>query len=726
MSDLASQLQQLTLRLESSASALSADESRLLFDSFLPSSPTDSKSLAYIALAKLCSSIRDASPASESAPDPIMPIFATELDNRLSSTRADSVTSALGFLHALFQVDPAAAAALFSLPETVSSLEDIPEIFSDTASPVLRPFASLLAQASSNSSCRTLINERGRSWLMMQARQTRDPKLQASAAVALTKLARGITVSFLEPQAQDVQNTANIQKEEEALLKLMSSLVLSGPNDTKVADDASSLVDSIEGLTHLSASAEHKDEIAKNTALLKKMFALVPVASISAKASAQIKNNFDESTMFHRDNTVLLFGIASIVSNLVSYRPPRSKEECAIEQLRRTATPGTKRNTLPVPVDDPADTESAVAARARLVIEAGVLPALSALSQSTSIGVRRATGSAYLGLVTEQANRGKVVQGGGIKSLLHIAQRATYDRPPNAPGGLTTQDLLPLQALAKLTITHPPNLLFGNSPRSAIGPLSTLLSHSDATTLQQFEALMALTNIAGVDADGVLKPVGARRIEELMLEEHKMVRRAAVELLCNLVGSEEIWKRYTGEGEEDNQASKAVQSRLHVLMALSDVEDLPTRRAASGALAMLTSSPLAVDSLLGLERGPSRLMKIVRELVYPSGMFSFIQYNLNLCECFIVVEDDQDSEGENEAEPLEHDASLTLRGVTIACNILTKASPQFKQDLVDASQETGLLEALLQTVQTGDDGSKRPAAEALVWIGRARGQIPPT
>ncbi|KEP49400.1 microfilament motor [Rhizoctonia solani 123E] len=708
MSDLTSQLQKLALRLEGSASfALNTEESKQLFDSFLPSSETHTKSLAYIVLAKLCSSIREASPSADNTPDPIAPIFAPELDNRLSSTRADSVTSALGLLHALFQVDPAAASALFSLPETVSSLEDIPDIFSDATSPVLRPFASLLAQAASNSSCRTLINERGKSWLSMQARQTRDSKLQASAAVALTKLSRGIPAASLESQTQEVHHTGDVQKGEESLLNLMSSLVISGPNDTKITDDASALVDSIEGLTHLSASAEHKDAIAQNTRLIKKMFALVPVVSASFKASAQLKNDFDESSMLHRDNPVLLFGIASIVSNLVSYRPPRSQEERAIEQLRRTTTPGAKRNTLPVPVDDPADADSAVAARAKLLMEAGALPALGALAQSTSVGVRRATGSAYLGLVTEQANRGKVVQGGGIKALLHIAQRATYDRPPNAPADLTPQDLLSLQALAKLTITHPPSLLFGNSPRSAVVPLSTLLSHKDANTLQQFEALMALTNLAGVDAEGVIKPVGVRRIEELMLEEHKMVRRAAVELLCNLIGSEEIWERYTGEGEEADQASKAVQSRLHVLMALSDVEDLPTRRAASGALAMLTSSTSAVDSLLGLERGPSRLLKVVRELVSPS-------------------ETEPDDEADDEGESLEHDASLTLRGVTIACNVLTKSSPQFKDDLLEASQETGLLGALLQTVQTGDDASKRPAAEALVWIGRARGQIPPT
>ncbi|KDN43171.1 hypothetical protein RSAG8_06324, partial [Rhizoctonia solani AG-8 WAC10335] len=686
MSDLTSQLQKLALRLEGSGSlTLNTDETKLLFDSFLPSSQIDSRSLAYIVLAKLCSSSREASPSADNAPDPIAPIFALELDSRLSSTRADSVTSALELLHALFQVDPAAASALFSQPETVSSLEDIPDIFSDATSPVLRPFASLLAQAASNSSCRTLINERGKSWLLMQARQTRDSKLQASAAVALTKLSRGIPAASLESQTQDSRNIrAKRHKTNRRCVFYITT--------------------QIEGLTHLSSSAEHKDTIAQNILLVKKMFALVPVVSASSKASAQLRNKFDESSMLQRDNSVLLFGIASIVSNLVSYRPPHSQEERAIEQLRRTTTPGAKRNTtLPVPVDDPADADSAVAARAKLLLEAGVLPALNALAQNTSIGVRRATGSAYLGLVTEQANRGKVVQGGGIKALLHIAQRATYDRPPNTKGDLTPQDLLSLQALAKLTITHPPNILFGNSPRSAIGPLSALLSHKDANTLQQFEALMALTNLAGVDADGVLKSVGVRRIEELMLEEHKMVRRAAVELLCNLVGSEEIWERYTGEGEDVDQASKAVQSRLHVLMALSDVEDLPTRRAASGALAMLTSSTSAVDSLLGLERGPPRLLKVVRELVSPS-------------------ETEPDEEGDDEGEPLEHDGSLTLRGATIAYNVLTNSSPRFKDDLLEASQETGLLGALLQTVQTGDDASKRPAAEALVWIRRARGQ----
>ncbi|KAG9121619.1 hypothetical protein FRC07_002361 [Ceratobasidium sp. 392] len=553
----------------------------------------------------------------------------------------------------------------------------------------------------------------------MQSRQTRDPQLRAAAAVALTKLARGAPVASLESQVGAENNDQNLRKDEQSLLKMMSHLVVSGTMDASTRGHDSSLVDSIEGLTHLSASSEHKDALAKDVGLLRKMFALVPVVSASDKASAQLKSNYIEKVQDNRDNTVLLFGIASIVSNLVSYRPPRSQTDRAIEQLRRTATPGAKLGALPVSVDDPAETDAAAAARARLLLGAGVLPALSALAQSSSIGVRRAAGSAYLGLVTEQANRGRIIQGGGVKSLLHIAQRATYDRPPSSnpsspsssTAELTPDDLLSLQALSKLTITHPPNLLFGASPRTAVGPLSNLLAHKDASTLQQFEALMALTNIASVDAEGVIKGTSARVVEELMLAEHKMVRRAAVELLCNLVGSEEIWTRYTGEVETATEQSlptnKAVQSRLHVLMALSDVDDLPTRRAASGALAMLTSSKSAVNLLLGLDRGPSRLTKIVRELVQPSD------------------DTQEDSEGGEEVQPQEHDASLTLRGVTIARNVMCNSASSSESELVAAAKDSGLLAALLNVVRAGDDALKQPAAEALVWMGRAQGQIPP-
>jgi hypothetical protein len=73
-------------------------------------------------------------------------------------------------------------------------------------------------------------------------------------------------------------------------------------------------------------------------------------------------------------------------------------------------------------------------------------------------------------------------------------------------------------------------------------------------------------------------------VEELLLHQNTMVRRAATELICNLVGSEPgiIYFEPT---------SPSSSSRLHILLALSSSEDVPTRLAASGALTSLVYSP---------------------------------------------------------------------------------------------------------------------------------------
>ena len=95
---------------------------------------------------------------------------------------------------------------------------------------------------------------------------------------------------------------------------------------------------------------------------------------------------------------------------------------------------------------------------------------------------------------------------------------------------------------------------------------------------------MALTNLAShsqevatriARADGLLN-----QVELLMLEDHVLVRRAATELICNLVcGCEEVFNKYGGVH------SSASNSKLQILVALCDVDDLATRLAASGALA---------------------------------------------------------------------------------------------------------------------------------------------
>ncbi len=65
------------------------------------------------------------------------------------------------------------------------------------------------------------------------------------------------------------------------------------------------------------------------------------------------------------------------------------------------------------------------------------------------------------------------------------------------------------------------------------------------TALENFEALMALTNLASLGENvrkRILKEDGFANIEHYMYDEHRMLRRAATECICNLVKQEEVRK----------------------------------------------------------------------------------------------------------------------------------------------------------------------------------------
>ena len=99
------------------------------------------------------------------------------------------------------------------------------------------------------------------------------------------------------------------------------------------------------------------------------------------------------------------------------------------------------------------------------------------------------------------------------------------------------------QAVARLAITTNPVMAFpGQQTYEAIRSQLYLLKQEqrvDRSSLMNFEALMALTNLASID-DGhrnkiVTTPEMIYCIESLALENHDMLRRAAVQLMCNLL-----------------------------------------------------------------------------------------------------------------------------------------------------------------------------------------------
>ncbi|XP_025774518.1 protein unc-45 homolog A [Puma concolor] len=177
----------------------------------------------------------------------------------------------------------------------------------------------------------------------------------------------------------------------------------------------------------------------------------------------------------------------------------------------------------------------------------------------------------FLALVDDVEDRGTVVAQGGGKALLPLALEGTDVGQTKAA-----------QALAKLTITSNPEMTFpGERIYEVVRPLVSLL-HLNCSGLQNFEALMALTNLAGISErlrQKILKEKAVPMIEGYMFEEHEMIRRAATECMCNLAMSKEVQDLFEAKGND----------RLKLLVLYSGEDDELLRRAAAGGLAMLTS-----------------------------------------------------------------------------------------------------------------------------------------
>ena len=297
---------------------------------------------------------------------------------------------------------------------------------------------------------------------------------------------------------------------------------------------------SAEGLAYLTLDADIKEELIEDKAA---MTALVDLA-----------RNGDLS---------VLFGVVTTFVNLTnSYE----KQE-VIPELVELA----KFAKQHVPEDHPKDAKEYVDNRCRRLCDLQVVTALVALTKSQSKTSREMISRVFNAVCELQELRGIVVQQGGVKALLKLALENNTDYGKNIAS----------QALARIGITLNPEVAFpGQRCVEVVRPLVNIL-HPDCSALQNFEALMALTNLAQVSPSvrsRIFKDSGFSRIDSYLYEEHPLLKRAAVQCLVNLITSEEAVRIYEGDND-----------RVKYLVILCEEEDLDTVKAASGALAMLTS-----------------------------------------------------------------------------------------------------------------------------------------
>lgn len=676
---------------DNSWSGFAPDELCTLLSAFLPTYPATLHTKGYLVLSAFCQLRRANAANPDEGSQALTHTFEIPVTARIADTQENEALAGLTFLSALFDVDHPSACAIFQHDGTLEAIMDTLDLFSKSIANDLA-VAHLLGRAAGHKPCRRLFEADHRNWLEWKSRQKDNAEVRAAAAVAIVKLVRGSSADAAEAGGTPEQPTMG----DDELAMLMKGLVL----DTGAP---SSLSDAVEGLAYISTNPAIKETLSKDSAFLQRLFALVPKRK---GAAAESLGDYAASP---------LYGTVLIISNLCAHRPRLSAEEVQIVKLRRMAkakSAGQSQNQSTEEESDPLDDDEHAKERGRRLINVGGMEALtSAVRATDSRAVRAVVGKAILNLVEDKENRGKVLQAGGAKALQTIihailppAKASDSKKVPQ----IDKDDFEPIQALAKLAITSAPVQVFGPNEGTiydVIRPFSLMVTHPNASLLQRFEAMMALTNLSSHGPEAASRIARAdgltNKVELLMLEDHTLVRRAATELVCNLIaGSEETFDRWGGD------KSQASRSKLQVLIALCDVEDLPTRLAASGALATLTMSPDACESLAELQHERHRVLPIFGQLIDPS-----------------VVARPEPDEGveEDEQEQLETDPGLVHRGIVCIRNWFIGLQTQATQmEIASEANRVGVVRALVGAVkgcaQSPNSPILRPAAETLKWL----------
>ena len=665
---------------------LGSEEVSHLTQAFLPTQSADTRSKAYLVLSAACQHIRETvTPPkgkgveeSDPATEALVKLFATPIRDMFRETNNDQLITAVSFFIALFQVDWQSAAVVFLEDSVFESLTDVIDLA--PSKELAGEVARLLAQASAHKTCRErIVSSDLQGWLERSSRQTSDTPLRSASAVALIKLSRGTAEDTKGLATADSQPSTSSSVNETELASLMKNLVVSG-------DDSSAMTNAVEGLAYMSIEPQIKETLSKDTAFLSRLFNLIP----------RPKKN-QVLSVLPATNTAQAYGIAVIIANICSYRPRLSQEQEQIAKLKQMANgPSPSGLNSTKPVTDPLDDDSRVKERCRRMVNAGVGGVLSGMVRITDgKGVYLSVAKAILGLVEEKENRGKLLQGGCSRALITIIR--SFLPPATTPARQVEESILDaIQALAKFAITASPLHVFGpdqGSTLDAIRPFSILLLHPSSSLLQQFEALMALTNLSSTSPEAstrISKSEGLmNKVESMLLDDNQLVQRASTELICNLIaGSEEVFEKYGG-----HEVTAGSKSKIQILVALSDVEDPQTRLAASGALATVTSSPNACKTLYSLQMERHRLLPIFTQLIDPTS------------------EDDDIPPDPASAAGLLH------RGVVCVRNFLTLLDDESIEALVPDAKSSGLAQGLVKVVKSNAEVQNmsilRPAAEAL-------------
>jgi len=297
-----------------------------------------------------------------------------------------------------------------------------------------------------------------------------------------------------------------------------------------------------EGLSYLTLDADVKEKLMEDEGAIKALIEL-----------AKAEKNED-----------CAYGVVTLLVNVTN---SFEKQEIMPEMLELA-----KFAKHHIPQEHEMDDQDFVDKRIYTLAKLGATSALVALSKTESKNIKELICRVINAICKFPELRGEVVQQGGSKALVGMALDGTEKGMRHAA-----------QALSRIGITQDPKLAFpGNRACDIVRPICALLN-VEYSGIENFEALMALGNLATV-GDSVRTRIlkegdFVAAIENYMFEEHALIRRAAVQCFTNLCTSSIQVKRCEGKNDKVK----------YLVLLCGDDEDSEIVKAAAGSLAMLTS-----------------------------------------------------------------------------------------------------------------------------------------
>jgi len=384
---------------------------------------------------------------------------------------------------------------------------------------------AIIAAASKKDKCTAIANLGEK--ILNQLKESKNEEIRLRALVGLSKVSSvGSTDASIRP----------FSREANCIYARDCKAIISRPTPEFTLKQYA-----IEALAYLSFDGDVKEELVADKQALEALF----------------------ETMTFDINSPVVYSILNIFVNLTnSY----DKQEQSPELIELA-----KFAQQHVPEEHPKDKPEALRQRLEKLALTDLVSKLVHLANIESRAAKELIGRIMNSLCEVEHVRGRLIQQGAVSLLMTLAH--TESKQPEK------SCILASHALARLGITINPELVYPNQRLIAvIKPLKRLLK-PECTALQNFESLLALTNIAQASETArthILNDNGFSLIEALMFEEHEMIRRAAVQCVVNLIRHPQMISLYEGEND-----------RVKYLVILCQTEDLETVKAASGALAML-------------------------------------------------------------------------------------------------------------------------------------------